>query len=206
MPKTSPFVASFAFALLAIACGTSSSSAAPTCAQLQTQINACPNFSQADKDSLGPFCASPRATDACRSCLDGHLCGVTEQCDPQCGKAASDGGALADGGGSREGGVGSCGLKFFPGDYATSCQGALDSACCTQERACGANADCVALIACINACPAPRKDACINACAGDAGASAPGYSELNAIADCTKVAPYMDPPGVSCSWPSGGGH
>jgi hypothetical protein len=89
----------FSFGLLTFACGTSSSSTtAPTCAQLQAQIDACPGFSQADKDSLGPFCASARATDACRSCLDGHLCGVTEQCDPQCGKSSSAGGSIGDSG------------------------------------------------------------------------------------------------------------
>ena len=97
--RTSTLVVTFTLGLLAFACGPSSSAtSAPTCAQLQTQINACPNFSQADKDSLGPFCASPRATDACRSCLDGHLCGVTEQCDPQCGKSSSDGGSIGDSG------------------------------------------------------------------------------------------------------------
>jgi hypothetical protein len=96
---------------------------------------------------------------------------------------------------------GSCDLAFFPGDYARSCQGALDSACCAQEKACASNADCAKLVACIDACPAPRQDACVNACAGDAGANAPGYPQLENIAVCTKTPPYQDPPGVICTWP-----
>lgn len=206
--RTSTLVVTlFSLGLPTFACGTSSSSTtAPTCAQLQTQINTCPGFSQADKDSLGPFCASARATDACRSCLDGHLCGVAEQCDPQCGKSSSDGGSIGDSGSildSGQGdGSGTCGLAFFPSDYDKSCQGAMNSACCTQEKACGANADCVKLIACINACPAPRQDACVNACSGGSGVNTPGYTQLNAIGECSKVPPYKDPAGVSCSWPS----
>ena len=98
MRTSSLVVTLFSLGLLTFACGTSSSSTtAPTCAQLQAQVNACPGFSQADKDSFGPFCASPRATDACRSCIDGHLCVATEQCDLQCGKS-KDGGSAGDSG------------------------------------------------------------------------------------------------------------
>ncbi len=80
------------FGLMTYGCSSTSSTTKtpPTCAQLQTQINACTNISQAGKDLLGPFCAT--ASDACRSCLDGQLCGVTEQCDPQCGKIGDAGG------------------------------------------------------------------------------------------------------------------
>jgi hypothetical protein len=75
-----------ALGLFVFACGTSSKDdhPAPTCEQLQSQIDGCSNLPQTAKDSLGPFCA--KASEACRSCLDGKLCGVTEQCDPACGK------------------------------------------------------------------------------------------------------------------------
>jgi hypothetical protein len=81
---------------LAYACGpTSGAKAAPSCADLQSQLNACTNISQSTKDKFAGFCAT--AADACRSCLDGNLCGVTEQCDPACGKT-SDGGTVPDAG------------------------------------------------------------------------------------------------------------
>ena len=63
---------------------------APTCNALQTQLDACSNVSQPAKDQLARFCAT--ASEACRSCLDGTLCGTTEQCDPLCGKVADAGG------------------------------------------------------------------------------------------------------------------
>lgn len=72
-------------ALFTYACGPSKDEkSAPSCEDLQTQINACKNMSQSAKDSLGPFCA--KASEECRACLDGKLCGVTESCDPACGK------------------------------------------------------------------------------------------------------------------------
>jgi hypothetical protein len=73
-----------------------------------------------------------------------------------------------------------------------SCQGALDQACCEQEKTCAANSNCVELIACLNACPTPRQDACLNACATN-GESTPGFAEFNAIGDCTKSPAYRPP-------------
>ena len=100
--RTPTLVVTLALGLFTFACSsTTSSTPAPTCAQLQTQINACANISQSGKDSLGPFCAA--ASDACRSCLNNNLCGVTEQCDPQCGKS-SDGGSTGDSGNAVDSG------------------------------------------------------------------------------------------------------
>jgi hypothetical protein len=97
-----------------------------------------------------------------------------------------------------------CGLAFYPGDYDRRCQQALDTACCSQENACAANPDCVKLLACINACPAPRTDACINTCSGDAGDDkTPGYANLDVVARCSKAPPYQEPAGIDCSWPVG---
>src|SRR5262249_19277242 len=92
-----------------------------------------------------------------------------------------------------------CGLEFYPPDFPTQCQAALDRACCNAEKACGANADCKKLVACVNACPAPRTDDCVTACAGGS-ASPPGYPELDAIATCTKGPPYDA--GAECNWPN----
>jgi len=134
----------------------------------------------------------------------GYACSSssTTSSNPDAGSANLDSGSSGDGTSATNG----CGLVFFPSDYDKGCQGALDSVCCSEEQTCVGNTDCVKLIACINACPAPRQDACVNACAGDAGESAPGVSQLNDIANCTKGAAYHDPPGVSCAWPSGDGH
>jgi hypothetical protein len=84
--RSVPFVLGVVFVgLLSYGCGSDDGDAdAPSCEELQTQIDACTNISQNGKDSLGPFCATASA--ACRSCLDGKLCGTTEQCDPACGK------------------------------------------------------------------------------------------------------------------------
>ena len=93
----------FAVALFTNACSSGTTAAsAPTCSQLQTQLDACPNLATADKSHFAPFCAT--TSDACRACLDNHLCGVTEQCDSQCSKISDGGpdsgsdGAPADGG------------------------------------------------------------------------------------------------------------
>jgi len=93
-----------------------------------------------------------------------------------------------------------CELAFFPSDYPTSCQGALDQACCSEEKACAANADCVKLIDCINACPPKRQDACVNACASS-GESTPGYKEFDAIATCSKGPAFKPPSGLTCGYP-----
>jgi hypothetical protein len=99
-------------------------------------------------------------------------------------------------GGAPDGG-GACGLALFPQDYPSSCQTAADQTCCTQEQACGANADCVNLVKCVNGCPVPRQDSCVSSC-GPAG----GYTELNALADCSKTQPpTYDAGSTSCAWP-----
>src|SRR4051812_44367426 len=58
---------------------------------------------------------------------------------------------------SGPGGGGSCGLSS--GD--PTCDSCLDTSCCTENKACVADPDCNALIACGDAC---RDDACISAC------------------------------------------
>ena len=97
--------------------------------------------------------------------------------------------------------AGACGLALFPPDFPPSCQTAMDQACCTQEGACGANADCVHLVACVNACPAPRQDSCVNACGPSDGGAPPGYSELEAIATCSTTQAPTDS-GAACAWPN----
>lgn len=90
-----------------------------------------------------------------------------------------------------------CNLPFFPDDYPSSCQTALDAVCCDQEKACGASADCAKLVDCIDACPKPRTDACINECTGDAS-QPPGFDLLDAISTCSKG--KLDA-GTECNWP-----
>ncbi len=74
--------------VLVSACGDDDDSAAggPSCAELKTQVDACTTLSQSFKDSFLTTCAEPRITAACRSCLNGKVCGVTENCDRVCGK------------------------------------------------------------------------------------------------------------------------
>ncbi|MEO7109232.1 MAG: hypothetical protein ABI183_02240 [Polyangiaceae bacterium] len=128
-----------------------------------------------------------------------------------CSSSSTPSGSTSDAGsgnsdassGGDSGSAVSCGLTFYTSDYDKSCQAALDTSCCSQEKACVANSDCVALVACINACPVPRQDACVHACAGDAGESAPGFSQLNDIASCPTTGPGG---GISCDWPNGNGH
>ena len=104
--------------------------------------------------------------------------------------------------GSSPNAGGACGLAFFPADYPASCQQALDSACCSLQEVCASHPDCVHLLACINACPAPRTEACVNKCAGDAGdQNTPGYADLNAVGQCSKASPGSTPQGFSCAWP-----
>ncbi len=77
-----------AFVLLALACG-GTTKVAPTCAQLQTQINACATVSKFLKDNFAATCAP--LSEACRACVDGVVCGITEQCDGACGKLGDAG-------------------------------------------------------------------------------------------------------------------
>ena len=65
-----------------LACGDDAAKA-PSCEELQRQINTC-SFPQTTKDQFMSFCTGK--TEACRACLDGKLCGVTESCDSACGK------------------------------------------------------------------------------------------------------------------------
>ncbi len=85
------FRASLAYAIVSsalVACGgddkTESTFGAPTCDALQKQYDACTNVSAESKANFGPFCTN--ASDDCRRCLDGTLCGTTEQCDALCKK------------------------------------------------------------------------------------------------------------------------
>ncbi|MDB4993840.1 MAG: hypothetical protein JWM74_1272 [Myxococcaceae bacterium] len=95
--------------------------------------------------------------------------------------------------------AGACGMALYTKEWEPKCQSVLDGACCNEERACGADAGCVKIIACINACPSPRKDACVNGCATQ-GEKTPGYAALDTLAGCTKSK------NVGCPWPTGGGH
>lgn len=88
MPSLSFLVPSFCILILASGCGPGGSTAsAPSCDELLTEYKTCqPVRTQGQLDTFNSFCASPRASDSCRSCLKGKLCGVTESCDPACGK------------------------------------------------------------------------------------------------------------------------
>ncbi|MGO9837229.1 MAG: hypothetical protein ACLP1X_23790 [Polyangiaceae bacterium] len=116
------------------------------------------------------------------------------------GSSGSSGGSGSSSGSGSGSGGGACGLALFPPDFPSSCQTVADHFCCTQEQACAANADCINLVKCANACPAPRQDSCVNACGPADAATPPGAAELNAIADCSSTAPDGGWP-ASCDWP-----
>ncbi len=97
-------------------------------------------------------------------------------------------------------GTGGCLLSFYSAEYDPRCQSALDAACCPEEKACGVDSDCYALVRCIDACPAPRQDACVNAC-GDGTPNPPGLAHLTGVSECGKSTKYQPPTGVSCAWP-----
>ncbi|MDB4944232.1 MAG: hypothetical protein JWP97_3766 [Labilithrix sp.] len=151
--RLSAIVSVLTVAAIAYGCGTSnSSSSAPSCADLQKQINACTNISQAGKDSLAPFCAT--ASEDCRSCLDGTLCGVTEQCDPQCKKSEADSGKPPPSCSDLQTQINGCsnisqGTKdsfgAFCGSVSTACRSCLDGDLCgvTEQcdSVCGKTAD-----------------------------------------------------------------
>jgi hypothetical protein len=95
---------------------------------------------------------------------------------------------------------GACGgLKVYTApDDPASCQPALDQNCCDQQKACAGNADCVNIVACLNACPKPRQDACVNACLPtDPNNIAAGY------ADGVQICSVLHTPS-GCGWPQGG--
>jgi hypothetical protein len=117
--------------------------------------------------------------------------------------AAGDGGASTDASpdrGSSEAG-GGCGISFAwgltgdAGKTSAQCQAWLDASCCTEQRACGADAACKAFVECVNRCTLPRTDACLLACSGDGAASV--QAEIDAIATCSKNATG----GEGCAWP-----
>jgi hypothetical protein len=87
--------------------------------------------------------------------------------------------------GVRSGGS-ACGLST--GD--TTCDSCLDGSCCTENKACVADADCTALIACGNAC---TDDACL---AGCFSAHPTGVAILETLSTCVET---------SCSSACGGG-
>jgi hypothetical protein len=98
--------------------------------------------------------------------------------------------------GSGGGACGSLAVYTAPDDPA-QCQPAIDKSCCNEEKSCADNADCVKIVACINACPKPRQDACVNACLPDPSSVAAGYADAIQICSVTK-----GPSG--CGWPQGG--
>jgi hypothetical protein len=104
-----------------------------------------------------------------------------------CGTTASS--TSTDGGSEGNAGKLACGVAVYADP---TCQDWLDGVCCAQEQAC--DAACRAIVACVNACPAPRTDACIGGCSSSANVA------ITAIGDCSKSAP--PPSGQSCPWPS----
>lgn len=70
--------------------GNGSADGAPTCDDLQVEANGCKTSTQGEKDQFAQVAATcksqARFTADCRKCLSGKICGVTESCDPLCGK------------------------------------------------------------------------------------------------------------------------
>jgi hypothetical protein len=92
---------------------------------------------------------------------------------------------------------GLCGLSFTwrihdAGTTQASCQAAMDTSCCAQERACAGDPACLTTVDCINPCPRPASQ-CVSSCV--AGVSAAAKQELNALGSCSKDG------GVACDWP-----
>jgi len=108
-----------------------------------------------------------------------------------CDLAKTNGDAGAD---AEAGVTASCGLALYPSDYPSTCQGSVDGVCCNEERACARN-DCAVLVACRDACPAPRAATCVQDC-DTRYASANGFSELFALDNCLASAP------AGCAWPT----
>jgi hypothetical protein len=167
---------------------TQDGTSAPSCADLQQEINACTNVPPSTKSSLGTFCA--RTSDECHTCLRGHLCGVTEQCDTTCGKLEADAPARdagSDGGtsGATDGGAPTCdslqaqleacpalnGAKpsftGFCGQVSPECRTCFDGKLCGVSVSCAAPcqvstaASCATLQGQIDACtnvPASTKE------------------------------------------------
>ena len=100
----------------------------------------------------------------------------------QASDAVTEGDQAPDGSG--------CGLALYTDP---TCQAWLDAHCCAEQRTCVGN--CQAVVACINACPSPRTGTCVSNCVASGDIAA-----LNAIADCSKLAP-PPPQGVTCAWP-----
>ncbi|MGO9838749.1 MAG: hypothetical protein ACLP1X_31605 [Polyangiaceae bacterium] len=155
----------------------------------------CTALGGACSSSSTPSSTGDAAADGSSSSSSGSSSGSGSSGSSASGSSSSGSGSSS----SSSSGGDACGLAFFPSDYAASCQGVADETCCSQEQACAANAGCVALVACINACPPPRKDSCTDACGPTDGATPPGLDQLNAIADCSR-APDAGWPS-SCQWP-----
>src|SRR5688572_27505195 len=68
-------------------------------------------------------------------------------------------------------GPAACGVHLYNAEWDPRCQTNLDATCCNEERACAADAECVRLIQCANACPRPRNDACLASCGGQRGST-----------------------------------
>jgi hypothetical protein len=118
---------------------------------------------------------------------------------PSHGPPASGDGSASQGISLGEAGLACGAAPFYPADFDQACQGALDLACCDEQKACAALPDCVGFLRCVNACPPPRRSECVNACGEDAAASQ-GWIAMGALADCTK-GPTLP---VRCNWPAAG--
>ena len=137
----------------------------------------------------GPLCGAMTCASGqvcCSDCSGGFSCGAA--C-PGFACAADAASTDAPSNVDHEAGGPACGVTLYED---TTCQSWLDGNCCAYEHAC--DAACASIIACMNACPAPKTDACITNClpAGD-------NALLNDIADCSKR--VIPPAGTSCSWP-----
>jgi hypothetical protein len=104
-----------------------------------------------------------------------------------------------DGGASASAGSGQCGLNIY-GDN-IDCQYWLDQACCSDEKACAADAKCRAMVDCLSACTTPRTPSCASACIPDVGDA--GFPpSIGAITSCMGAA--KPPTGIDagvCYWP-----
>ncbi len=114
------------------------------------------------------------------------------------GTGAVDGGGTGgtDAGGGTGGGAGAAGATSC-GDFGTTqtCKDCLTKNCCSQGKACAAQADCSAFITCARQCPNPTDttSACIQTCATQHGTALGQYNDLLICMDnsCASSCTYL---------------
>lgn len=80
--------------------------------------------------------------------------------------------------------------------WSQSCSDWLDANCCTEEKVCSDDPQCLGLVACIDSCNG--DDACINSsCTGYPQSASDG---IQAIGACTKQPGATIP--STCQWPN----